>query len=448
MKEKALAERAVELARKAGAAQSDAWLEVGRESSVRVRDGEVEDLTEATSRGLGLRVVVEERLGFAYGSDLSPAGLATLGEQAVALARAAAPDASNVLPSAAELAARNPPLALLDPKVVELSTEWKIEAAKTMERVGRAADKRIQRFESVGAASFASLVAFASSEGVSDAAQASYVMLYAAPVGEQDGQLQVGSWSDQKRFLEDLQSPEEIGRIAAQRAVRMLGATQGPTARLPVVFEPSIAASFLGGMLGAIDGNLVLKGASFLRDKLGAAIGPGWLSVDDDGLYPRGLGSSPFDGEGLATRKQPLLENGVLKTFLYDSRTAAMARARSTHTASRGYRGLPGIGTTTVVARAATSVPRQDLFKGITRGLYVTSMLGRGADAVTGDYSRGANGLLIENGELGRPVQEITVAGNLLEMLGLLEAAGDDLEFHGSLGAPSLRFRELSIAGS
>ncbi len=366
----------------------------------------------------------------------------------MALARAAAPDPSNVLPGAAELTPRNPSLALLDPKVVELSTEWKIEAAKTMERVGRAADKRIQRFESVGAANYASLVAFASSEGVSDAAQASYVMLYSAPVGEQDGQLQVGSWSDQKRFLEDLQSPEEVGRIAAQRAVRMLGATQGPTARLPVVFEPSIAASFLGGLLGALDGNLVLKGASFLRDKLGAAVGPGWLSVDDDGLYPRGLGSSPFDGEGLATRKQALLENGALKTFLYDSRTAAMAHAKTTHTASRGYRGLPGIGTTTVVARAAKTVPGGELFKGITRGLYVTSMLGRGADPVTGDYSRGANGLLIENGELGKPVQEITVAGNLLDMLGLLEAAGDDLEFHGALGAPSLRFRELSIAGS
>jgi len=448
MKEKALAEQAVELAQKAGAAQSDAWLEVGRESSVRVRDAEVEDLTEATSRGIGLRVVVEQRLGFAYGSDLSATGLATLAKQAVALARAAAPDPANVLPSAAELAPRNPPQASLDPKVVELSTEWKIEAAKTMERVGRSFDKRIQKFESVGAANYASLVAFASSAGVSDAAQASYVMLYAAPVGEQDGQLQVGSWSDQKRFLEDLQSPEEVGRIAAGRAVRMLGATQGPTARMPVVFEPSIAASFLGGILGAIDGNLVLKGASFLRDKLGATIGPSWLSLDDDGLYPRGLGSSPFDGEGLATRKQPLLERGVLKTFLYDSLTAAKAKARSSHTASRGYRGLPGIGTTTVVARAEKTVPRRELFKGIARGLYVTSMLGRGADPVTGDYSRGANGLLIENGELGKPVQEITVAGNLLDMLGSLEAAGDDLEFHGALGAPSLRFRELSIAGA
>ncbi len=447
MKEKALAERAVELATKAGAAQSDAWLEVGRESSVRVRDGEVEDLTEATSRGIGLRVVVDDRLGFAYGSDLSEAGLSTLAERAVALARAAAPDPSNVLPTAAELASRNPPQSLLDPMVVELSTEWKIEAAKTMERVGRAADKRIHRFESVGAANYASLVAFASSAGVSDAAQASYVMLYSSPVGEQDGQLQVGSWSDQKRFLEDLQAPEEVGRIAAARAVRMLGATQGSTARMPVVFEPSIAASFLGGLLGALDGNLVLKGASFLRDKLGAAIAPSWLSLDDDGLYRRGLGSSPFDGEGLATRKQPLLENGVLKTFLYDSRTAAMAKAKTTHTASRGYRGLPGIGTTTVVARAGKVMPRDELFKGIARGLYVTSMLGRGADAVTGDYSRGANGLLIENGELTRPVQEITVAGNLLEMLGSLEAAGDDLEFHGALGAPSLRFRELAVAG-
>ncbi len=311
---------------------------------------------------------------------------------------------------------------------------------------GRQADPA--RFESVGAANYAALVAFASSAGVSDAAQSSYVMLYSAPVGEQDGQLQVGSWSDQRRFLEDLQTPEEVGSLAAARAVRMLGAVQGPTARMPVVFEPSIAASFLGGILGAIDGNLVLKGASFLRDKLGSAIGPSWLSLDDDGLYRRGLGSSLFDGEGLATRKQALIENGVLKTFLYDSSTALKAKAQSTHTASRSYRGLPGIGTSTVVARVDRTIPKGELFRGIARGLYVTSMLGRGADAVTGDHSRGANGLLIENGELTRPVQEITVAGNLLEMLGALEAAGDDLEFHGALGAPSLRFMELSIAGS
>jgi PmbA protein len=352
-----------------------------------------------------------------------------------------------VLPSRSELERRNPPQAALDPRVVELSTEWKIEAAKTMERVGRAFDKRIQKFESVGAANYASLVAFASSEGISDAAQASYVMLYSAPVGELEGQLQVGSWSDQKRFLEDLKTPEEVGRIAAERAVRMLGAKQGPTAKLPVVFEPSIAASFFGGILAAIDGNLVLKGASFLRDKLGAAIAPDWLSIDDDALYPRGLGNATFDGEGLATRKQSLIEKGVLKTFLYDSLTAHKAKAQSTHTASRGYRGLPGIGTTTVVARAGKTVPHEELLKGIRRGLYVTSMLGRGADAVTGDYSRGANGLLIEDGELGKPVQEITVAGNLLDMLASLEAAGDDLEFHGALGASSLRFKELSIAG-
>lgn len=449
MKEQKLSEQAVELAQQAGAAQSDAWLELGRESSVRVRDGEVEDLTQATSRGLGLRVVVDGRLGFAYGSDLSPAGLATLAERAVALARAAAPDPANVLPDKAELGTRNPTQAMLDPNVVELSTAWKIEAAKTMERVGRGVDKRIARFESVGAADYVSRVAFASSAGVSDTYQASYVVLYSAPVGDDgQGHLQVGNWADQKRFLEDLATPEEIGRIAAERTVRMLGADKGPTARMPVIFEPQIAAGFFGGFLGALDGNMVLKGATFLRDKLGAAIAPAWLSIEDDGLFPRGLGSSPFDGDGLASRRQSLLSAGKLSTFLYDATTAHKAKAQSSHTASRNYRSLPGIGTTTVVVRAAQTIPRAELLAGVKRGLLVTSMLGRGADPVTGDYSRGANGLLIEDGQLTTPVQEITVAGNLLTMLQALEAAGDDLEFHGALGSPSLKFSELTVAGS
>ncbi len=449
MSEQRRAEQAVELAREAGASQADSWLEVGREASVRIRDAEIEDLTQATSRGLGLRVILDSRLGFAYGSDLSRAGLRTLAERAVSLAKAAAPDPANLLPDSAALRPRNPTPALLDPRVVELSTEWKIAAAKTLERVGRAYDPRIKRFESVGAADFVSQVAFASSEGVSDSYRTSYVVLYSMPVGEtDDGQMQVEGWVDQKRFLSDLKSPEEIGTLAAQRTVRMLGARKGQTARMPVVFEPAIAARFFGGLLGALNGNMVLKGASFLRDKLGQAIGPSFLTLEDDGLYPRGLGSAPFDGEGLATRRTALLDRGVLATFLYDTNTAYKAKTRSTHTASRSYRSLPGIGTHTVVVKVTQPTPRAELLKGITHGLFVTTLLGHGADTVTGDFSQGAGGLLIENGELTTPVQEITVAGNLLGMLQSLEAAGDDLEFQGALGAPSLRFGELTVAGT
>ncbi len=440
---------AVERARKLGAEQADAYLEVNRESQVRVRDGEVEDLTQATARGIGLRLIKDGRLGFAYSSDLGDADLTTLAERATALARATAPDPANVLPRAADLLPRNGALDLCDPRVVELSTDWKIAAARQMERAGRAVDPRVQRFDSVGVSDVVSEVAFASSEGIADGYRQSYVVLYSAPVAQDEaGGLQTSSFMDYRHFLEELRTPEAVGRIAAERAVRMLGATKGPTARVPVVMEPAIAASFFHGLLAALDGNLVRKGASFLRDKLGQRIAPTWLEMVDDGMTVRGLGSAPFDGEGLPTRRTPLIEGGVLKTFLYDCYTAAKAGARSSHTASRGYRSLPGIGTTTVLARSTQPTPRAELLKGIRSGLYVTAMLGRGADPVTGDYSRGANGIWIENGELTRPVQEMTVGGNLLDMVAALETMGDDVEFYGSLGAPTLRFGALTVSGA
>jgi PmbA protein len=440
--------RAVDAARRLGADRADAYAEVSRESQVRVRDGDVEDLTQATAKGIGLRIIAAGRLGFAYSSDLGDADLESLAARALALASATAPDPANVIPAAAELAMRRESPDLFDPRVVELTPEWKIEAAKEMERVGRAFDRRVLHFESVGVSDVVSEIAFASSENVVDGYRQTSLALWSAPVAQgDDGGLQTGSFSDYKRFFEELKSPEDVGRLAAARAVRMLGAKKEKTAKLPVVMEPRIAAGFFGAMLSAIDGNLVRKGASFLRDKLGQRIAPAWLQIVDDGLYPRGLGSAPFDGEGLPTGRTPLVEDGTLRTFLYDCYTAAKVGAKSTHTAARGYRSLPSIGTTTVMVQSSRPTPRAEMLSGIREGLYVTAMLGRGGDPVTGDYSRGANGMWIENGELTHPVQEMTVGGNLLEMIASLESLGDDLEFHGSLGAPTLRFGELTVSG-
>ncbi|MHB1843440.1 MAG: TldD/PmbA family protein, partial [Deltaproteobacteria bacterium] len=374
--------------------------------------------------------------------------LASLVDRALALAKAAAPDEANRLPTAAALKARNPQQPLCDPAVEALSTEWKIDAAKTMERVGRSVDPRIKAFESVGAQDVTSEVALASSEGVSDGYRHGYVALFSMPVAQDEGGLQTGYWVDYRRFLSDLEAPEEVGRRAAERAVRMLGAQKGETCRVPVVFEPMQAAGFVSGLVAALNGNLVRKRASFLCGKLGQKIAPASLSLVDDGLWPRGLGSQPFDGEGLATRRTPLIDRGVLQSYLYDTYTAHKAKAKSTATASRGYQSLPGIGTTNLVLEGHAPVPAPELLRGVRRGLYVTAMLGHGADSVTGVYSRGAAGFWIENGELGRPVQEVTVAGNLLTMLQSIDGVGDDLDFRGSVGAPSLRFGELTVAGA
>ncbi|MCA3016567.1 MAG: TldD/PmbA family protein [Myxococcaceae bacterium] len=441
-----LAKKLVARATKLGAKQAEAFVQVGREASCRVRDGEIEHLSQSTSKGVGLRVYVKNRLGFAWTSDFEPSSLDAFVTRALQLAEAAAPNPLNGLPGEHELGAFPDVGALYDAEVASLSPDWKITAALEMEKAARAFDPKVKTVESVEAGESVGEVFLASSAGVSGYSQGTSVYLYTGAVAEAAGQLQNSWWYDARRFLADLESPEAVATEAARRAVRMLGAKKVKSQRVPVVFDPMMAASFIGGIAGAVNGDAVYKKASFLAGKLGQRIAPPSVTVVDDGLLPRGLATSPFDGEGVPTRRSPLVEQGVLKTFLYDAFTARKAKARSTGNASRGYRSLPGIGTHNLYLEPGTVTP-EALVKGVSHGFYVTSMLGHGANLVTGDYSRGANGLWIENGELTRPVQEVTVAGNLLEMLSRIDGIGADLTFRGSVGAPTIRFSELTVSG-
>ncbi len=443
----AFAKKLVARARKLGAEQAEVWLEVNRESSVKVRDGEVEDLTQATSKGVGLRVLCGNRLGFTYTSEFATDGVDELAQRALAVAKVAAPDKNNGLPPKSELKKRPGEVELFDPGVAELPTDWLVEASKIMERAAKGVDVRIAAFESVGAGNTVSEVLFCSSEGVLDRYHGTAVYLYAMPVAAEGEQLQTGFWLDTKRFLSELEPAEQIGVTAAKRAARMLGARKVKTARVPVVLEPFMAASFIGGVAGAVNGDLVFKKASFLGDKQGERIAPENITIVDDGLRARGLGTSPFDGEGVPTRCTPIVEKGVLKNFLYDSYTARKAKAKSTANAARSYASLPHIGLNNFYLEPGATPP-EEIVKGVKQGFYVTAMLGRGANTVTGEYSRGANGLWIENGELASPVQEVTVAGNMLEMLDAIDAVGNDLEFRSSVAAPTIRFAELAVSGA
>jgi PmbA protein len=270
--------------------------------------------------------------------------------------------------------------------------------------------------------------------------------LYAVPVATDGTQLQTSYWVDYKRFFDDLENAESVGKEAARRAVRMLGAKKVKTQTAPVVLDPLMSASFIGSVAAAANGDAVFKKSSFLVGKLGQQIAAKNVTLVDDGLYPKGLGTSPFDGEGLPTRRNALIEGGVLKTYLYDAFTARKAKAATTGSASRGYRSMPHIGTHNLYLEPGTTPP-EDIVKGVKNGFYVTAMLGHGINLVTGEYSRGANGLWIRDGELAEAVQEVTVAGNVLKMLEGIDAIGSDLTFRGSTGAPSLRFAELAISG-
>ena len=441
-----LVQTVVQRATKRGADQAEGYLEIGRQSSCRVRDGQIQDLTEATSKGLGLRVIAGKRLGFAFTSDFDAGSLSSFVDRAIELAAASAPNRFAALPSADDLGEPRQLGELFDPKVASLSPDWKIKAALEMERAAKAVDPRIVSFESVGAGEQISEVIIASTEGLSRAYRGTHVYLYAVPVASDGSQLQTGDWSDEKRFFDELEPAELVGRQAAQRALRMLGAKKVRSQRAPVVFEPAMAASFAAAVASAANGDAVYKKSSFLADKLGKKIAPAAVRLVDDGLRPRGFGSAPFDGEGVSTRRTSILEGGFLRSFLYDCFTARKAKARTTANASRSYSSLPAIGVHNLYWAPGDKSP-EALIAEVKSGLYVTSMLGVGVNIVSGEYSRGANGLWIENGELTRPVQEVTVAANLLGMLAGIDGVGSDLRFRGGLGAPTLRFEELTIAG-
>ncbi|MGV3625390.1 MAG: TldD/PmbA family protein [Archangium sp.] len=442
----ALAKKIVQRAQKKGAKEAEAFLQVGRSADVRVRDGEIEDLTQATSKGVGIRVFVKNRVGFVWTSDFDTGAIDTMIDRAIALAEMSAPNPLNGLPDKKDLG-RFPDVGeLFDKRVADLPPDWKIKAAIEMEKVVRAFDTRIKTMDSVGAGESVSEVYLASSAGVHGSYEGTSVYLYASPVATDGTQLQTSYWYDAKRFFEDLDTPENVAKKAAARAVRLLGAKKVKSQKVPVIFDPTMAAGFIANITRAMNGDAVFKKSSFLANKLGQKIAPEHFTIVDDGLRSRGLATSPFDGEGVPTRKTNLVEDGVLKAFLYDAFTARKAKTRTTGNAARGYQSLPAIGVNNLVLQPGKKSP-DAMIKEIPNGLYVTAMLGHGANTVTGEYSRGANGLWIENGELTKPVQEITVAGSLTDMLQNIDAVGSDLHFHGSTGAPTIRFKELTVSG-
>jgi PmbA protein len=436
----------VDRVKKAGADQVDAYYEWGREAEITARDGAVENLKQATTTGIGLRVFTGGRLGFGYTSDMSNTGLERLAEQVVAIAKATAVDENNGLPARELIRPVTAHPDVFDRAVVELSNDTLAATAIAMEKAALAADPRVTKLEEVGAGSVVWRAALVNSEGFAEATEKTYAWRYVVAVAEQGEDKQSAWWSDFATHYDQLTPAETVAKTAAARAARMLGATKIASTEMPVIFEPDMTKSFVRNMLGAINGDMVYKKSSFLADKLDQSIATPLLTVVDDGTLARRTGSRPFDGEGLATGRLVLLDRGVLKRFLYDTYTANKAGVAPTGTAGRGYESLPSIGTTNLFLEPGkTSV--EEMLAGIDRGILITGMMGRGANPVNGEYSRGASGLLIEKGELTTPVQEITVGGNMLEMLQAIDAVGDDMDWRGGTGAPSIRFSSLTIAG-
>jgi PmbA protein len=440
-------------AMKAGASDAEAVVREGDEFSVNVRMGQVETLKESGSRGLGQRVFLGTRSASASTSDLTPDGIRQLVEGALALAKFTEEDPFAGLPETSEFGALPNDLHLFYDDVYSLSGPERIEWARRAESAALAADPRITNSDGGSFDAATGRKVMANSRGFVGGYRTSYAGVSAAPLAmDANGQMQRDGWWSGARRLADLESPESIGQEAARRTIRRLGARRVPTQRVPIVFAPEVARSLIGSVFEAASGDSIWRHASFLAGKLGAQIAAPGLTIVDDNfmLLPTGaggFGSSPFDGEGLPSRRTVVVENGVLQTYLLNTYTARKLGLKSTHNASRGLAGTPGIGCGNLFLEPGNLTQDQILAE-VPAGLYVTSLMGFGVNVVTGDYSRGATGQWIENGQLAHAVEEVTIAGNLADMLMNLTAIGSDLVFRGSVASPTLRIDGMTIAGA
>jgi len=442
-----IAELLLSEAARLGATAADVVVAEGDSLSVGVRLGEVEKVQRSRAKHLGLRTFVDHRSAITSTADFSPASLRALAADSVALARATASDEFSGLPAAEDLARHFPELRLYDPATREVSAESAAEWCKAAEAAALASDPRITNSEGAEFGSGAHRIVYAASNGFRGNYQSSSCSLSAVPVATADGAMERDHWYSARRFLDELESPEQIGRRAAQRALRRLGSRQVATGQFPVIFDPDMAATLLGHLAAAISGYSLYKGFSFLRDKLGETIAPPFFTVVDDGTLAEGLASKPFDAEGMATRRTQVIEAGVLRNYLFDTYSARKLSSRSTGSAARSVADAPHVSPTNLHLQPGEQSPEQ-LIASVRSGLYVTELMGFGVNPVTGDYSRGATGQWIENGEIAYPVSEITIAGNLLQMLADVDAVASDLEMRRSICSPTLKIAKMTVAGS
>jgi len=446
---------AVARARRAGADHAEACLESLRSFTVRVHGGAIESLQQSVTRGLGLRVLVGGAQGFVSSTDLEPESasgghpLDELVRQAVTLARFSTPDEANAFPTPAEAEDDPPPdLDLVDPALLELPAERKIEMALTLERVALACDPRIRRTDGAGVVTRDGHAVLVNSNGLMRVSSATTVSASVTPLADDGaGKQQTGWYGMVQCRLDQLEDPEAIAREAARRALARLGARPVPTARVPVILAPEIAAAWVGEMFEAFSGEAHLKRTSWLTDRLGETIAAELVTLVDDGRRPRAVGSEPFDGEGMPTRRSVLIERGRFTTILYDHYHARRVGTRSTGSAVRGYASTPRIGPHNLYVEAGGESPEAVLAQ-VDRGFYMDDQGSYGFNPTTGDYSYQAQGFWVEGGVKVHPVEGVTVASNSLDMLRNVAAVGSDLRFLGSVASPTLLIAEMTVSGT
>jgi PmbA protein len=433
-------------ARARGAVEADAFMVEEEIQTIQVRLGQVESLKHARENRCSLRIFTGTGSASATTSDLSPGALGQLVDETVRLAQVARRDEHSGLPEPHTLAKDVPDLDLWDAQGHGLSVEEKIDRARRAEEAAMATDVRISNSEGAEFFDRQARVAYASTGGFGGTFPVSAFALSVTPVAGDDGRMERDYWYTSARKLAALESPEQVGKEAARRAVRRLGARKGATTEVPVVFDPEAAASLVRALAGAASGPSLYRGTSFLVGRRGTTLAAPSVTIVDDPLRRGGLGSRPFDGEGLASRRTVLVDQGTLASFLLDTYSARKLGLEATGHAAREDGGGVTVGFTNLYLEPGPHAP-DEIVRSVKRGLYVTELIGFGVNFVTGDYSRGAVGHWIEDGELAYPVEEITIAGNLGQMFRDVEMIGSDLQFRDQSAAPTLRIARMTVAG-
>lgn len=440
-----LMERVRTNAERSGAAQAETYLEIAHFTEVRVRQREVELVQQSVIQGMGLRVFRDRRMGFMYTTDLRAPVLDEIVTRTIALAAQATPRDENKISEEPAPAALE--LEIGDPNVLRLGPADLTALARAAEENAFAQDKRIQSTRDVRCGVQSNEIHFSNTYIPYQTYTASACWLAVEAIATQGAQKRTGGFADRKRIFADLETPERVGRKAATRALAKLGAMPVPSAKVPVIFEAEAAGDFLSNLFGAVNASNVLEQRSFLAGKLNTAIASPLVTIIDDGTMRRGLGSRPFDGEGVQSRRNIVVSRGVLSRFLQTSVTARRMGVTTTGNAGRGYDSLPQVQPTNFfIDRGGTRLDK--MIAEVPKGLYVTDLAGQGVDVVSGEFSQQVEGSWIEAGKLTKPVEGITIGGHMPEMLLAIDAVGSDLEFRSNVASPSLRFKELTVGGT
>ena len=444
-----LAESVVERALSRGASVAEAVARSGSELSTKVRLGEPELVEEAGYRSIGLKVIKDQRVALLSTSDLTKAGLDRFIDDAEELVEVSQEDPF-AGPADPELVADDVtiPDDLYDPAIVSIGADTALDWAKRGESSAMQSDERITNSNGSTFTRVTGAFAMVLSGGFSAGYATSYASLVVSPVVEdEDNKKRRGFHWTARRFLADLDPAEEVGEEAARRTLRKLGAKKVPSCEAPVVFDPDSARAILGLMAGCVMGSSIWRKRSYLAGRVGSAVASDLVTIVDDPFLPKAPGSRPFDGEGLPSRRNVVVEDGVLKTYLMDSYSARKRDLATTASASRGGGGGVGPSTTNFVLQPTDTDP-DEIIGTVKKGLYVTEMMGFGFNAVTGDFSRGASGFWIEDGKLSHAVSEVTISLNADELFKRIDAVGSDLDMRTATAAPTFRVSKMTISGS